>query len=229
MKHESFYKKSSLRICLCLIVVIVLSSYNSPLVNRTWELKPSEKFKHLIRKYCKRHYGMNTCRLINPQMIVIHCTHGNEGLAETMKFFSSLYLNFRSDIERGGRVNVSVHFIVDRNGRIYSLLPLSFIGRHAIGFNHTAVGIENIGLNNSRLTKAQVESNKELVIYLKSRIPSLKYLIGHNEYNDKKRPHYRLIICRDKSYTPYRKYDPGRRFMRKLRARLKASGVEFID
>jgi N-acetyl-anhydromuramyl-L-alanine amidase AmpD len=37
---------------------------------------------------------------------------------------------------------VSAHFIVDKDGTIYQCLPLTVRGRHAIGMNWTAIGIE---------------------------------------------------------------------------------------
>lgn len=172
---------------------------------------------------------MDTYILKKPEIIVIHCTYGNEELRYNIDFFSSPYLKSRRDIIHGGRANVSIHFLVDRDGRIYSHLPLSYIGRHVIGFNYTSIGIENIGRNNSRLTEAQLKSNVLLVIYLKSIMPYIKYLIGHHEYDDKKRPHYTLIKCLDKSYMPYKKFDPGLSFIKKLRADLGKEGVTLLD
>ena len=42
-------------------------------------------------------------------------------------------------------LNVSSHYLVDRDGTIYQLTPETILNRHAIGVNWCSIGIENIG------------------------------------------------------------------------------------
>lgn len=66
-------------------------------------------------------------------------------------------------------LNVSSHYLVDRDGSIYQLMPENWMARHVIGLNHYAIGIENVGGIDGKddLTEKQVEANAFLVCYLK--------------------------------------------------------------
>jgi N-acetyl-anhydromuramyl-L-alanine amidase AmpD len=117
---------------------------------------------------------------------------------------------------------------VDRDGDIYSLLPLDVIGRHVIGLNHVSIGIENVGVSD-KLTQVQLEADAALVQDLLKREPTLHYLIGHFEYTKKNLPHYSLYKELDTKYRPTYKTDPGRRFMTELRKKLASRGVKLAD
>ncbi len=183
----------------------------------------------LTRAYARAHYGLDSAELKAPSMIVIHDTEIGT-LAETFSAFAPDVLpGARAEIAAGGEVNVGVHFVVDRDGTVYSLLPLDMMGRHAIGFNRVAIGIENVAETPADLTDAQVAADAELVADLLRRRPSIRYLIGHHEYVWKSRPHYRLYKELVSSYAPTVKSDPGPAFMTKLRARLRAAGVRLLD
>ena len=173
----------------------------------------------LTREYCKRHYGLDSARLQDPQIIVIHATEMAEFKASLAAMRPDTLGPSRQELRGGGELNVGVHFLVDTDGRVYSLLPLDIIGRHAIGLNHVSIGVENVGFA-GKLTPAQVEADAALVQDLLKRAPSLKYLIGHYEYNDKRLPHHALFKERDAGYKTTIKSDPGRAFMSALRKRL---------
>src|SRR5580693_7225904 len=51
----------------------------------------------------------------------------------------------RPELQREGELNVSAHFLVDRDGTIYRLMPETWMARHCIGLNRVAIGIENVG------------------------------------------------------------------------------------
>ena len=127
-----------------------------------------------------------------------------------------------------GDVNVGVHFVVDANGDVYSLLPLDVIGRHAIGFNHVSIGIENVGFSD-KLTKAQEEADVALVQDILKKRPAVEYLVGHHEYVEKTRAHYRLYKELVEKYEPTVKSDPGPAFMKALRGDLSERGVRLQD
>ncbi len=190
----------------------------------------SEKRLKLTREYCKIHYGLNSHKLIDPQMIVIHYTVIPDIEAVLKTFRPERISPGREYIKKFGDVNVGVHFVVDRNGDIYSLLPEDVIGRHTIGFNHVSFGIENVARNQEELTEQQLTMNARLVFYLTQKYPAIKYLVGHFEYMNSRLPHFVLYRELNKNYNPTKKQDPGREFMMRLRTLLKEKHrIELMD
>lgn len=179
----------------------------------------------LTDEYCKTHYGRASHRLDKPQMIVVHYT-ASATLDGSYDYFLPVLLS-REDIRSGGAVNASIHFLVDKDGAVYRLAPEDVICRHTIGFNHVALGIENVGEGKDALTDAQIEADAVLIADLVSRHPSIRYLLGHHEYQDRTLPHFVLHTELDPTYKPTVKIDPGERFMATLRSRLKERyGIE---
>ncbi|MBN2401509.1 MAG: N-acetylmuramoyl-L-alanine amidase [Spirochaetes bacterium] len=154
-------------------------------------------------------------------MIIVHYT-ATRTIQETLLIFKPDELkNTRPDIADGGTLNVGVHFLIDKDGSIWSLLPVSIIGRHTIGYNHISLGIELVGMSGQSLTDQQLESCSSLVAGLCSQFRTIEYLIGHHEYIKKNLPHFLLFKELDSSYHPAVKFDPGDNFMRMLRTQLK--------
>jgi len=154
---------------------------------------------------------------IDPHVIVLHYTGGSSWKA-TWRYFDRTRLEAgRAALRKGGEVNVSAHFLVDRDGTIYRLLPETTMARHCIGLNHVAIGIENVG-DGARwpLTAAQVEADAALVRDL-ARRHRITHLIGHSESNTMRR--HRYWLERDASYRNS-KSDPGKSFLQKVRARV---------
>jgi len=154
---------------------------------------------------------------IEPRMIILHFT-GNGSLESSWQYFNRTRIEAeRKDVAKAGAVNVSAHFLVDRDGMVYRLLPETTMARHCIGLNHIAIGVENVGdAERFPLTDAQVEADAALVRYLATRFP-ITHLIGHLEYRAmESHPYFRE---RDPAYRN-RKVDPGPDFMRRVRARL---------
>jgi N-acetyl-anhydromuramyl-L-alanine amidase AmpD len=123
----------------------------------------------------------------------------------------------RKQLAGAGAVNVSSHFVVDRDGTIYQLQPVTRFARHCIGLNHVAIGIENVG-DDGRfpLTDAQVAADAALVRDLARRYP-ITHLLGHFEVMKfRAHPYY---VERDPHYRND-KPDPGARFMARVRASL---------
>lgn len=182
----------------------------------------------LTKEYSNRYYGLNKYTLDTPKMIVVHYT-AIPTLHETLDLFNqdSLASN-RRYINKYSPLNVGIHYVVDRNGKIYNLVPDTIITRHTIGFNHVSLGIENIAANENKLTDLQLESNRKLIHFLHSKYPSIEFLIGHHEYNNMNYPHFSLYKSLDKTYKPYKKPDPGDAFMKRLREQLlKSYGLQF--
>jgi hypothetical protein len=154
---------------------------------------------------------------IEPKVIVLHYTAG--GSAEgTFHYFSGNRMEAaRPQLAAAGDVNVSSHFLVDRDGTIYRLVPETKMARHCIGLNHIAIGVENVGDEHKwPLTDAQVEANARLVRYLAGRFP-ITHLIGHHEAARLDGKIY--FLERDPRYRNS-KPDPGPRFMKRVRARV---------
>src|SRR5579862_3187253 len=82
---------------------------------------------------------------IAPRVIVLHYTGGGSAKATRAYFDPAELEPGRKELLRGGKVNVSSHFLVDRDGTIYRLQPETRFARHCIGLNHVAIGIENVG------------------------------------------------------------------------------------
>ena len=152
---------------------------------------------------------------IAPRMIVLHYTAGSSA-AGTRRYFDNLHLERgRAQLRTGGDVNVSAHYLVDRDGTIYKLMPEDRMARHAIGVNHIAIGIENVGDEQDYpLTDAQVAADAALIRDIRSRWP-IELLVGHHEVRSLEGTPW--FVERDPKYRN-RKGDPGPRFLAKVRA-----------
>lgn len=171
----------------------------------------------LTQEYQLSHYGIRSKSIeIEPKMIVLHWTC-IASLATTHRIFNppTFPKNSPRTKELPGTLNVSSHFIVDRDGSIYQLMPENWMARHVIGLNHYAIGIENIGGIDSKddLTEAQVKANAFLVCYLKKKYAGIQYVIGHNSYLQFKKTPLWLEV--DPNYQTD-KYDPGPTFLNKV-------------
>ncbi len=187
-------------------------------INDDYMITPNSLRLNLLTKYTKDHYGEPYIYLDNPEIIVIHSTE-TKTLNVAVNVFQREILIGRKDIHYGGEVNVGTHFLVDTNGEIYKSTPTDYIVRHTIGFNHKSISIENIGYA-GQLTKEQLKANIELIKYLKQKYSSIKYVIGHYEYMDNTRPHFRLYKELNSKYIPTIKSDPGSNFIYNIRKNL---------
>ena len=155
---------------------------------------------------------------IVPRMIVLHYTAGGSAKG-TKAYFDRPHLEAsRAKLREGGDVNVSAHFLVDRDGTIFRLMPETRMARHAIGVNHVAIGVENVGDEAKwPLTDAQVEANVALVRDLVARHPTIELLVGHHEVRALEGTPWFVEL--DPTYRN-KKPDPGARFMAAVRAQL---------
>lgn len=175
----------------------------------------------LTKEYIKNHYGFDVENIkIIPKMIVIHHTALDDLNKSYKRFYPSRLLSDRKDISKASNLNVSAHFLVARDGTIYSLMPETFMARHVIGLNYSSIGIENVGgqKKDDKLTKEQLKANIKLVNYLKQKYKTIKYLIAHSEYRNYK--NHELWLEKDKNYITI-KNDPHKEFMKVLRKKIK--------
>lgn len=122
--------------------------------------------------YGERHYASASYRL-RPRVIVLHYTAGGTWLS-TWNYFS---VN-RADAEYHELPGPAAHYIIGKDGTIYQLLKTNYRGRHTVGLNHQAIGIEFVQEGGSGPSWAdrqilnrtrQVRAGLRLVRYLKAR------------------------------------------------------------
>jgi N-acetylmuramoyl-L-alanine amidase len=129
--------------------------------------------------YAARHYGLHTWRLAHPHVIVEHYT------ASTT--FSSAWNTFAGDtpdVELNELPGTCAHFVIDRDGTIYQLVPLTTMCRHTVGLNWTAIGIEHVGTSDAQILSnpKQLAASLRLTLWLMHRYGiSLPNVIGHSE------------------------------------------------
>ena len=129
--------------------------------------------------YARRHYGLDTWHLVHPHVIVEHYT-ANESLDATWNTFAS----DAPDPELHERPGTCAHFVVDRDGTVYQLVPLTTICPHMVGLNWTAIGIEHVGTSDGEILHdaRQMAASLRLTLWLMHRYDiSLPNVIGHSE------------------------------------------------
>ena len=174
--------------------------------------------EELSKAYIREHYGIavDTPQII-PKIIVVHWTALDSFEACFNVFNKSRLSSNRTDISKGGSLNVCAHFLVDQDGTVYQLLPSLYFARHVIGLNYYAIGIENVGGFKKKLTDNQLQSNEKLIRFLIAEYPTVEYVIGHYEYREFEGTP--LFIEKDPTYRNV-KVDPGKGFMKSLRKEL---------
>jgi N-acetyl-anhydromuramyl-L-alanine amidase AmpD len=176
---------------------------------------PAERIQ-LTREYISDHYGIEVASIeIVPRIVVLHWTAGRTFDGDFNTFVPST-LRGRPNLQAAGQLNVGIQFLVDRNGKIYRLMPETWMARHVIGLNYHAIGVENVGGSRGvdDLTPAQRAANIWLVRYLKKKYPGIEYLIGHHEY--RLFEGHPLWLEKDPDYRTV-KSDPGADFMSAVR------------
>ena len=141
--------------------------------------------------YSLAHYGSSDIR-INPKVIVVHYTCGST--------YQNAHATFESNAPNMGvKPGVVSQFVIDKDGTIYQQIPLAYVGRHTVGLNHVAFGIECVeecssgdaqAVSAIMHRKPQLKSLVALVRWLMYRYQiSLSDVIGHGMANDS--PYFR--------------------------------------
>jgi len=198
---------------LCAALSLLASCASSRIIDRP--IVFNEEREQLTKEYITERYGIENPTInIVPKMIVLHWTAipTLEGSFDAFKDPTIPY--WRTLVGNASGLNVSSHFLVAQDGTIYQLMPETVMGRHVIGLNHCAIGIENVGgTEETPLTKAQLRSNIWLVHYLSKKY-DIDYLIGHYEYP--RFEGHELWLEKDAEYRT-EKNDPGDEFMANVR------------
>ena len=135
--------------------------------------------------YSQRHYHQHTCWLTHPRVVVLHYTAGYTWQSAWYTFAANTAYN-------GEKPGTSAHFIIAKNGTIIQAVPLSLRARHAIGTNHTSIGIEFVQEGSGHWADqqilarpAQMRAGLRLVRYLQGRFGiATRNVIGHAMAND---------------------------------------------
>lgn len=108
-------------------------------------------------EYLKQRHGIDqTQPTIQPKMVVVHWTAIPTFEKSFFAFNSSTLPNARKELQNASQLNVSAHYLIDRDGTVYHLMPDTLLARHVIGLNYCAIGIENVGDGGKNpLTKEQ--------------------------------------------------------------------------
>ena len=183
-----------------------------------WPITWTGERERLMLEYRRVHSDPDATDLvIAPRMVVLHYTAGGSAAATKRYFDRTRIEGSRAKLAKGGAVNVSAHFLVDRDGTIHRLQPETRMARHCIGLNHVAIGVENVGDGDRwPLTEAQVEANAALIRDLATR-HDITHVIGHHEAGAMKgHPYFVELVPGYRNVKP----DPGDAFMTAVRDRL---------
>jgi beta-N-acetylhexosaminidase len=74
--------------------------------------------------------------------------------------------------------------VIDTDGTIYQLVPLTTMCRHTVGLNYTAIGVEMVGMSDAAIlhNPRQLAASLHLAAWLMQRKGiQLGDVIGHNE------------------------------------------------
>jgi N-acetyl-anhydromuramyl-L-alanine amidase AmpD len=170
----------------------------------------------LTKEYIHQHYGLDVKDIkITLKIIVLHWIETND-LDSAFQILKPDTIQYGGIVAGAGKLNVSAHFLVDRDGTVYRLMPETWMARHVIGLNYYSIGVENVGGAGGvdNMTPAQVEANIRLVRYLVKKYPGIRYLIGHYEFTLME--HTPLWLEKDSSYRTV-KTDPSPAFMQAVR------------
>jgi len=206
--------------------------YGVPVARRVLDRPPMQQMPivwdedrmALTAEHLEHHLGipvtddLDASTRMDPKVVVLHWTAGPTARSA----FWTFYRSRRARKDPHHQLNLSVHFIVDRDGTIYQLMPTDRIGAHVVGLNHVAIGVENVG-DRKRwpLTPAQITANIALVRFLAQK-HDLTHLIGHYEF---KRFHGHPMWKGPEAHHIGRA-DPGEDFMERVWSGVQDLGLE---
>ena len=183
----------------------------------------SERIKLSLEYLKERHNLVQTTPIIVPKFIILHYTAGGT-LQSNFNYFNNETIESSREFNKNqSTLNVSAHYLIERNGDIYNLIRDTLFARHTIGLNYCSIGIENIGSKSKPLTEAQVKSNAMLIRRL-CKLYQIQFVIGHSEYGKFRKTKY-WKETNPKYFTG--KEDPGKEFLLKVRTQIKDLKIKY--
>lgn len=160
-------------------------------------------------------------------LVVIHCTELPD-LAMARRWGETVQYP-------GSGTGNSGHFYIDRDGSVHQWVEPLRVAHHTRGYNHRSIGIELVNTGrypdwmDSRrqamdepYTREQVAALILLLARLRSELPGLRHIAGHEALDTAREP-----ASDDPSVRVWRKRDPGPLFP--WPEVLDASGLEVLD
>jgi beta-N-acetylhexosaminidase len=135
--------------------------------------------KHEMAAYAKRHYGIDSYRLSDPKVIVEHYT-----VTSTFQQTWNTFAPDVADSELHELPGTCAHYVIDKDGTIYQLVPRSIMCRHTVGLNYTAIGIEHVGSSDAQVMNngKQLAASLRLTRWLRCTYDiGVDNVIGHAE------------------------------------------------
>jgi N-acetylmuramoyl-L-alanine amidase len=192
-----------------------VAALRPPIVQKPIPLTPKRRRETVA--YAERHYGIRSSRLQGPHVIVEHYTETPD-VASTYNTFAPDV----PDVELHELPGLCSQFVIGSDGTIYQLTPLTFMCRHTVGLNYTAIGIEHVGSSDAQILAdaKQMRASLRLTQWLRcrSRIAT-KNVIGHNESLSSPYHHENVARLRTQTHGDWVPAD-----MRTYRSRLAALG-----
>lgn len=173
------------------------------------------KRRREMAAYAQRHYGIGTYRLRNPRVIVEHYTATADAQAAI-----DIFTPDQPDSELHELPGVCSHYVIEKEGTIYQLVPLGLMCRHTVGLNYTSIGIEHAGFSDQEIlnNQAQMKASLALTRWLRCRNGiSIANVIGHNESLSSRFHEEQVARLRTQTHEDWTKAD-----MDVYRARLSA-------
>lgn len=173
--------------------------------------------KREMAAYALRHYGIDDYRLRHPKVIVEHYTATADAASAIATFSANV-----PDSELHELPSTCAHFVIDRDGTIYQLVPLGLMCRHTVGLNAIAIGIEHAGFSDRQILSnaRQLASSLALTRWLRCRYGiAIDDVIGHHESLTS--PYHHELVSRLRTQTHG---DWTRADMDVYRGRLRAVG-----
>jgi N-acetylmuramoyl-L-alanine amidase len=156
-----------------------------------------DKRKQEMREYAERHYGISDHRLQKPRVIVQHYT-----VTDSFPLVFDYFARDAPDPELHELPGICSHYVIDRDGTIYQLVPTSIMCRHTVGLNWTAIGIEHVGRSDGQVmgNRRQLRASLRLTRSLQGRFGiRTRNVIGHNESLSS--PYHRERVARLRRQT----------------------------
>jgi beta-N-acetylhexosaminidase len=158
---------------------VIAAAFAAAALHVVWKPIPfGPQRKAETARYARVHYGIDSY-VLHPRVIVEHVT-ANDSFGATWNTFAA----DTPDPELGQLPGTCAHFVVDRDGTVYQLVPLNVMCRHTVGLNYVAIGIEHVGMSDSQVLHdpAQMRASLALTRMLMRRFGiSVRNVIGHAE------------------------------------------------
>jgi hypothetical protein len=171
------------------------------------------KRKAEMRRYARRHYGLDRYTLEHPHVIVEHFT-GTTSYRATYRTFAADV----PDVELHELPGVCAHFVIDRDGVIHQLVSTRIMCRHTVGLNWTAIGIEHVGTSDEQVmsNRRQLGASLRLTRWLQSTYDiKTRNVIGHNESLRSPYHHERVRALQHQTHGDFR-HATMQRYRRRL-------------